>query len=341
LTSSTLDITGVYNYYPFGQLIDNKTWEKSTGRFGFQSQERDDEVAGKGNSIATYHRFNSTQIGRWEDVDPMVDKFPWQSSYVSMDNNPINLTDPRGGQTMSQEMAKQFAPMRKLESLLSEVADQTKETATATKEAAADEVVNIVESSIDGVTFAASNWTDGKQFNSVALGFSFEGGFEQEPSLNENPTVGNCLRFACGTAEATAGAFVIGKGIGGMLNKASGKLLKPGQGVLRAGSVGKTALNSFDDIVKNPKTLVGKSADDVAEILGDGWIKGTYGSKKTGWKFINKTHPDRSVFYHPGNGRHGGSYYGFSRANYPKTKIVGTDYIPISGDKANIIKIGE
>lgn len=60
----------------------------------------------------------------------------------------------------------------------------------------------------------------------------------------------------------------------------------------------------------NPKALWGKSADEVGSILGDGWTKGAYGSSKTGWKFTRST-DGQSIFYHPGGGRHGGSYYGF------------------------------
>ncbi len=41
-----LDVVGVYHYYPYGKLIENRTWEAEDARFGFQGQERDDEVAG-------------------------------------------------------------------------------------------------------------------------------------------------------------------------------------------------------------------------------------------------------------------------------------------------------
>ena len=71
-------------------------------------------------------------------------------------------------------------------------------------------------------------------------------------------------------------------------------------------------------------------------MLGDGWTRGTYGSKKTGWKFIKG---DESVFYHPGGGRHGGSYYGYSNGKLGKNKIVGSAYIPLNGDKTGIIKM--
>jgi RHS repeat-associated protein len=96
LNLSTLEITGVYNYYPFGQLIDNKTWEKSTGRFGFQSQERDDEVLGKGNSVNYQARGYTPQTGDFTDIDPLASKFPGMSPYVTYGNNPILHVDPNG-----------------------------------------------------------------------------------------------------------------------------------------------------------------------------------------------------------------------------------------------------
>jgi RHS repeat-associated protein len=102
----------------------------------------------------------------------------------------------------------------------------------------------------------------------------------------------------------------------------------------RAASV---TLRSFDDIVNNPAGLVGKSADDVAAILGPGWTKGNYGVTGTGWKF---TRGDKTVFYHVG-GRHVGPYYGFSSGVTGRVKIVGPGYKPLAGDKATIITAPE
>ena len=93
-------------------------------------------------------------------------------------------------------------------------------------------------------------------------------------------------------------------------------------------------INSPEDIANNPKALYGKSKEEIANLLDEGWTEGAYGSKKQGWKF---TKGDKSIFYHPGGGRHGGAYYGYSSAETGKIKIVGKDYIPIPGDKATII----
>lgn len=93
-------------------------------------------------------------------------------------------------------------------------------------------------------------------------------------------------------------------------------------------------LNSFQDIVNNPKTIWGKSAEEVQSILGEGWTMGKYGKTGTGWKF---TKDDKSVFFHQG-GRHEGDYYGFSSGTTGKVKVVDPNtYKPIEGDKAQII----
>ncbi|MBO0468770.1 hypothetical protein JZO73_14805 [Enterococcus plantarum] len=73
-------------------------------------------------------------------------------------------------------------------------------------------------------------------------------------------------------------------------------------------------------------------------MLGEGWTEASYGSAGNGWKFTNDG--DGMVFYHPGDGIHGGSYYGFSTGDTGKVKIVGDDYINFSNDKATIIKFG-
>ncbi|WP_313577586.1 hypothetical protein [Lacrimispora sp.] len=92
--------------------------------------------------------------------------------------------------------------------------------------------------------------------------------------------------------------------------------------------------NSLNDVIQNPQRLYGATQNEVASMLGEGWTAGAYGSSKTGWKFTNG---DGMVFYHAGGGMHGGSYYGFSSGATGKVKIVGSDYIPLVGDKATVI----
>ena len=65
-------------------------------RYGFNGMEGDSEFKGQGNSYTTEFRQYDARLGRWLLLDPLMDKFPWQSPYCAMDNNPICLVDPQG-----------------------------------------------------------------------------------------------------------------------------------------------------------------------------------------------------------------------------------------------------
>ncbi|MCR4942553.1 MAG: hypothetical protein K5978_07170 [Campylobacter sp.] len=94
-------------------------------------------------------------------------------------------------------------------------------------------------------------------------------------------------------------------------------------------------LNSIEDIWSSPTRMVGYSEKEMKSVLGDGWMKGAYGSKGDGWKYMKD---DISVFYHPTGGKHGGAYYVISSGATGKIKVVNPNtYIPLPGDKATII----
>ena len=41
-------------------------------------------------------RYYSSELSIWFSVDPMSDKYPYQSNYVYCSNNPLNITDTNG-----------------------------------------------------------------------------------------------------------------------------------------------------------------------------------------------------------------------------------------------------
>ena len=92
---------------------------------------------------------------------------------------------------------------------------------------------------------------------------------------------------------------------------------------------------AFGEFYDNPESLWGKTADDIGSALGKGWQKGTYGSQRTGWKFIQN---DKMIAYHPGGGYHIGSYYKISSGMGVK-KVVGVDYVAGVAEKAIIVRI--
>ena len=94
-------------------------------------------------------------------------------------------------------------------------------------------------------------------------------------------------------------------------------------------------INSVDDIFSDPTRLKGYTVDELQKVLGNDWTRGVYGSNGGGWKLMNG---DISIFYHPGGGKHGGSYYGISSGATGKIKVVNPEtYIPLKGDKATVI----
>ncbi|MBI2967017.1 MAG: hypothetical protein HYY40_04295 [Bacteroidetes bacterium] len=88
-------IVSSYNsYYPFGMQQPGRTYNTGDYRFGFNGQEKTDEISGSGNHYTTtFWEYDSRTGRRWEN-DPVV--FPWQSPYAAFNNNPIYFIDPDG-----------------------------------------------------------------------------------------------------------------------------------------------------------------------------------------------------------------------------------------------------
>ncbi|MCC6818998.1 MAG: hypothetical protein IT245_08920 [Bacteroidia bacterium] len=89
----------VYNnfslYYAFGAPMPGKGYVRTESyRYGFNGQEKDDEVSGEGNSnTAEFWQYES-RLGRRFNVDPVFKVF--LGSYSCFRNNPIYLIDPNG-----------------------------------------------------------------------------------------------------------------------------------------------------------------------------------------------------------------------------------------------------
>ena len=66
-------------------------------RYGFGGQEKDDEVAGKGNSYTAEFWQYDSRLGRRWNIDPVVK--PWESPYATFANNPMWFVDPNGADT--------------------------------------------------------------------------------------------------------------------------------------------------------------------------------------------------------------------------------------------------
>ncbi|MCF6133537.1 hypothetical protein L1S31_14730, partial [Flavobacterium sp. WG47] len=65
-------------------------------RFGFQGQEKDDEIKGEGNSINYTYRMHDPRIGRFFTIDPLFRNFPWNSPYAFSENRVIDKIELEG-----------------------------------------------------------------------------------------------------------------------------------------------------------------------------------------------------------------------------------------------------
>jgi RHS repeat-associated protein len=65
-------------------------------RFGFNGKEQDDEVSGKGHTIAFEARVYDSRLGRFFSTDPREGEYAWQSPYAYFGNSPIAVVDVLG-----------------------------------------------------------------------------------------------------------------------------------------------------------------------------------------------------------------------------------------------------
>jgi len=91
------EVVSANDYYPFGSLQPNRLYTESgvgSYRFGFNGQEKSDEIKGPGNSYTAEFWEYDPRIGRRWNVDPKPNVSI--STYATFANNPIANTDVKG-----------------------------------------------------------------------------------------------------------------------------------------------------------------------------------------------------------------------------------------------------
>ena len=84
--------------YPFGMLQPGRSASSNEYRYGFQGQEKDDEVKGSGNSVNFKYRMHDARVGRFFAVDPLAQSFPWNSPYAFSENRLIDMRELEGAE---------------------------------------------------------------------------------------------------------------------------------------------------------------------------------------------------------------------------------------------------
>ncbi len=80
------------DYHEFGQAMRGRSYANGTYRYGYQGSEKDGDV--DAGMYTTEYRALDVRLGRWFTPDPIT--HPSWSPYVSMNDNPIGLTDIAG-----------------------------------------------------------------------------------------------------------------------------------------------------------------------------------------------------------------------------------------------------
>ena len=86
-------------YTPFGVGLKNRDFSSEKYRYGFQGQEKDDELKGKGNSVNFTYRMHDPRLGRFFAVDPLSQKYAHNSPYSFSENRVIDAIELEGLET--------------------------------------------------------------------------------------------------------------------------------------------------------------------------------------------------------------------------------------------------
>ncbi len=77
-------------------LVPNRHGSSNSYRYGFQGQEKDDELKGEGNSLNYTFRMHDPRVGRFFAVDPLFREFTWNSPFAFSENRVIDRIELEG-----------------------------------------------------------------------------------------------------------------------------------------------------------------------------------------------------------------------------------------------------
>jgi len=97
------------DYYAFGSVMVGREYVADTlvkYRYGMNTQEKDDEIYGKGNASSAEFWEYDTRLGRRWNIDPVVKIL--ESSYSCFSNSPILYNDPNGEDVKYNKVGDRF-----------------------------------------------------------------------------------------------------------------------------------------------------------------------------------------------------------------------------------------
>lgn len=77
-------------------LVPNRHESSDSYRYGFQGQEKDDEIKGEGNSLNYTFRMHDPRAARFFTVDPLFKDYPYNSTYAFSENRVMDAIELEG-----------------------------------------------------------------------------------------------------------------------------------------------------------------------------------------------------------------------------------------------------
>jgi len=84
------------NFSPFGMQMQERSSPDRDYRFGFNGQEKEDEIYGEGNAYDFGARIYDGRLGKFLSLDSYSAKFVSESNYIYAGNNPVIYIDING-----------------------------------------------------------------------------------------------------------------------------------------------------------------------------------------------------------------------------------------------------
>jgi RHS repeat-associated protein len=188
------DVVTYNDYYPFGMLVPNRHANTSDYRYGFQGQERDDELKGEGNSLNYEFRMHDPRVGRFFAIDPLFKSYPEISPYAFSENRPIDSGELEGleryyaadgskaGNVGKSQEVRVLAAGTDLK-LITQA--QNPKTSLKNRKAAADKLLGISFHAFSSVNAAADNWATFNNDKSKKLDIEFGAGINKVKISNK------------------------------------------------------------------------------------------------------------------------------------------------------------
>ena len=82
--------------YPFGMLVPGRYSTANDYRYGFQGQEKDNEIKGEGNSLNYTFRMHDPRVGRFFAIDPLAPQYAYNSPYAFSENRVLDAIELEG-----------------------------------------------------------------------------------------------------------------------------------------------------------------------------------------------------------------------------------------------------